>query len=146
MITPLDFPSILVLLVGVVGLIVGIIRILSWVNQRKQTRAVASWSTKFEQAVEALTKIYPGSIMTGPSSSASALGVIFPDAEFRGRIERYLGQHNRITGEFESATLSKDQLLNPVIQETIRKALEIVNKFKVEHSDWAKAIKLLPPQ
>jgi hypothetical protein len=155
----MDISAIIGLLGGVLGLIGGITGILSWINQRKQTQLIqqqvravliqderyAEWTRKQEQAMDALTKICVGTVNTGRGMHA-ALAVVFPDKDFRERIERHLGHSKGFWSKFEPTKLSKEQLLNPVVQQVIQDVLDTVEKFKAEHMDWARAIKLLPPR
>ena len=142
---------------GIVGLIGGATAILNAFYQRKQTRLMqeqidqlrsldtsyAEWTAKWEQADNALKKIYPGYVITQPGTSKNASGLIFDDS-LRVRIEHHLGKQTFFTSKFEPKVLSKDELLNPVVQEVITDVLAAVEKFKKEHTDWSRSLKLLP--
>jgi hypothetical protein len=140
---------------GVVGLIGGLAGILSAFYQRKQTRLMqeqieglrsrdtsyAEWTAKWEQAADALAKIYPGIVMVQPSASARAFELVFSEP-LRQRIEHHLGKKTFFTNRFHSKILSKDELLNTVVQEVIVEVLQSVERFKREHTDWSRSLKL----
>ncbi len=142
---------------GAVGLIGGLAGILSAFYQRKQTRLMqeqieglrsrdssyAEWTVKWEQAADALKKIYPGYVIVQPSTTTNAYGLVFSD-QLRQRIEHHLGKKIFFTNKFRPAVLSKDELLNPAVQEVISEVLEAVEKFKKEHTDWSRSLKLFP--
>lgn len=106
----------------------------------------AEWSKKHDQVVDALEKIHPGFITTGRSSSSGAYGLIFQDENLRRRIERQLGRPKGLRYRFEPYRLSKEELLNQPMRELIDEVVHIVETFKRKHPDWARQIKLLPPQ
>jgi hypothetical protein len=154
---------------GVVGLIGGICGILSWLNQRKQTAVLqgqldvmqkqfqtvkrqeenaTECAKKFDQATNALMKISPNNTLpAGPSGTiVDAYRYIFPNEDLRFRIETYLGRRKIFIHTFRPATLTNDQLQNPVVKQTIQDVLDIVELFKRDHTDFARALKLLPPK
>src|SRR5713226_2845274 len=139
--TGMDLTSLVAFIGGVVGLIGGVAGILSWLNQRKQTAvlqgqlavmqeqlqttkqqegAATDWARKFDEAVEALAKISPSTITTGPSIVIEAYAYVFKDADLRRRIEIYLGRRRTWFHTFIPAILGKEQLQNPVLQQTIK--------------------------
>jgi len=154
----MDLLTFAALLASAVGLVGGICGIVSLIYQRKQTQLsqqlvkasqeqeqeYVDWSTKYEKVSDALTRIYPKVIFTGPSRGVNAVEVVFPDRALRGRIERYLCHRKGWWGRFEPAKLSREQVLNPILQELIEQVLEAIERFKAEHSDWARAVGLLP--
>jgi hypothetical protein len=129
--------------------------ILNLLNQRKQTRVmedqlqmfirregnVEEWARKYDEAVAPLTKVAAGTITTGPSTSTNAYQYIFSNDNLRSRIERYLGRPTFFRG-FRPTSPTKEQLLSPVIQETIQQVLETITVFRTEHTDYARALKL----
>ena len=142
---------------GIVGLIGGATAILNAFYQRKQTRLMqeqidqlrsldtsyAEWTAKWEQAADALKKIYPGYVITRPGTSTNASGLVLGDSLLQ-RIEHHLGKKVFYTGKFQPyKALSKDELLNPLVQEVITDVLAAVEKFKKEHTDWSRSLKLL---
>lgn len=146
------------LLGGVVGLIGGVCGLIGLIYVRKQTRLLqqqvdtvlkqdtdyAEWAGKLEQAVEALTRICGRTVNTGPSVQAG-LAVVFPNENLRKRIDRHIG-HAAFWGKFKPIRLSRDQLLSPVVKKLIQEVLDTTEKFKKEHTDWARSLKLLPAQ
>ena len=154
----MDVVTLIALLGGIVGLVGGICGLGSLVYTIKQTRLLkqqvhadlskdasyAEWAKKHDQAVDALARICTGTVNTGRAVQAG-LPVIFPDKYFRENINRHLGRA-KFFGGFEPARLSKEQLLNPVVQQLIQEVLDTVDKFKKDHTDWARALKLLPPK
>ncbi len=159
------WPTIAATIGGLVGFIGGICGILSWINQRKQTAVMqdqlnvmrnqfeltsqqegsaVEWALKFDQAADALVKIAPLFISTGSSKTMYGYDYIFPEGDLRRRIERYLGRHRRFFPAFRPVVPTKEQLQNPVIQKTIQEVLETIGRFKTEHTDFARALKLLP--
>jgi len=149
-------PSELVgILGGAVGLIGGAAGILSAFYQRKQTRLMqeqivgfhsrdtsyAEWTAKWEQAADALAKIYPGYVIVAPSTTTNAYALVFNEP-LRQRIEHHLGKKIFFTNKFQPKILSKDELLNPVVQEVIIEVLNVIEKFKKEHTDWSRSLKL----
>jgi hypothetical protein len=160
----MDFSRFIAVIGGVVGLVGGFAGILSWLNQRKQTTALqgqlevmreqlltvkqlegtaAEWAGKFDEAAKALIKISPSTIITAPSTATAAYGYIFQDDDLRRRIEIYLGRRRWFKSTFLPTTLGKEQLQNPVVQQTIQRVLDTVAEFKREHTDFARALKLL---
>ena len=150
-------PSELVgLLGGTVGLLGGFAGVMSAFYQRKQTRLMqeqidglrgrdtsyAEWTEKWERAADVLGKIYPGYIIVQPSTGTNAYGLVF-DAPLRQRIEHHLGKRIFFTNKFHPKVLSKDELLNSVVQEVIEEVLDSVEKFKKEHTDWSRSLRLL---
>ncbi len=156
----MDSSTLFAILGGLVGLAGGISGVLSTVYQRRQTRLVQQQidairrqeqkylesSAKHDEVVDALTKIYGQLVATGYSTHSVADGLVFPDQAFRQHVERHLGRRRRWSGEFEPHRLSKEELLAPPIQQLIQEVLNQVERFKKEHSDWARQLKLLPPQ
>jgi hypothetical protein len=144
------------LLGGAVGFVGGRAGILSAFYQRKQTylmqeqilgfrsrdTSFATWTAKWEQAADALTKIYPRYVMAQPSSSTNAFALVF-SGPLRQRIEHHLGKKIFFTNKSRPKALSKDDLLNSVVQEVINEVLGAVEKFKKEHTDWSRSLKLL---
>lgn len=142
------------LLGGAVGLFGGLAGILSVFYQRKQTRLMqqqieglrsrdssyAEWTANWEQAAEALSKICPGYVMVQPSGNTNAYGLVF-SGPLRQRIEHHLGKKT-FFNNFHPKVLSKDELLNSVVQEVIIEVLNSVEKFKQEHTDWSRSLKL----
>jgi hypothetical protein len=147
----------------VLGMIGGICGIASLIIQLLQTKATRDqvrvmrdqlnvivnqesdaeeWATKYDGAATLLSRIAPGTIIIGPSKTIPAYDQIFADEELRGRIERYLGRRSWWKNEFNASRLTKEQLQNPVIQNTISDVLTKVDKFKAEHTDWARSIGL----
>jgi len=160
----MDFSHLAAAIGGVVGLVGGVAGILSWLNQRKQTSVLqgqlevmreqfqtvkhqegtaTEWARKFDEAAEALAKISPSRITTGPSTIFEGYSYIFKDEDLRRRIEIYLGRRKVWFHGFLPAILGKEQLHNPVIQQTIQEALDTVVQFKRDHTDFARALKLL---
>jgi uncharacterized membrane-anchored protein YhcB (DUF1043 family) len=156
----LTIGAIIGMVVGVVG---GICGILSLFYQRKQTKAMADqvkvmqdqlkmvarqegaaseWASKYDQAAEVLDKLARGFVSTGPSTTADAYNYVFPREELRSRIERYLGHRRKFVPKFKPSPPTKEQLQNPVVQGTIQDVLDAVVKFKAEHTDFARALKL----
>jgi hypothetical protein len=149
-------PSELVgLLGGAVGLIGGLAGILSTFYQRKQARLMqeqiedlrsrdtsyAEWTAKWEHAADALAKIYPGYVIEQPSTSTPAYALVFSEP-LRQRIEHHLGKKRFFTNKFHAKVLSKDELLNSVVQGVIIEVLDAVERFKKEHTDWSRSLKL----
>ena len=149
---------------GAVGLFGGAAGILSWLNQRKQTKVqegqlevmreqfedakrqagtATEWARKFDEAADALIKISPRQITIGPSANREAFAFVFSDEDLRRRIQIYLGRRKIWFHKFMPAILGNEQLSNPVIQETIRDVLNAVAQFKRDHTDFARALKLL---
>lgn len=160
----MDFSSYVAVTGGAVGLAGGIAGILGWLNQRKQTAVLQGqldvmreqlhaakhqegsameWARKLDEAGEALAKISPSRITTGPSTIFEAYNYVFNDSDLRRRIEVYLGHRRFWIHTFLPATLGKEQLQNPVVQQTIQEVLETVTQFKRDHPDFARALKLL---
>jgi len=160
----MDLSRFLTVIGGIVGLVGGIAGILSWLNQRKQTTVLqgqlevmreqlhaakhqegtaTEWARKFDEAAEALAKISPSRITTGPSTIFEAYNYIFRDDDLRRRIEIYLGGRRFWFHTFVPAILGKEHLHNPVIQQTIQDVLDTVAQFKRDHTDFARALKLL---
>lgn len=145
------------LLGGIVGLVGGLTGTLNALYQRKQTRLMqqqidqlrsqdtsyAEWTAKWEQAADALKKIYPGYVITTPGTSTNASGLVLGDSLLQ-RIELHLGKKVFFTSKFQPKALSKDEFLNPVVQEVITDVLIAVEKFKKQHTDWSRSLKLLP--
>jgi len=147
-------------LIGVLGGVVGVVGggagILSAFYQRKQTRLMqeqiwglrgrdtsyAAWTAKWEQAADALTKICPGFVTMQPGTTTNAYGLVFTKP-LQQRIEHHLGKQVFFTNKFQPKALSKDELLNSVVQEVINDVLGAVQKFKQEHTDWSRSLKLL---
>jgi len=163
----MDFQSFIAIIGGVVGLVGGFAGILSWYNQRRQNAilqgqlevmreqlqttkrqegTVTEWASKFDEAAAALTKISPGSVQTGPNTVLVAYEAVFKSGDLRRRIESYLGTRTSWRHKFRPATLTSEQLQNPVVQQTIQDVLDSVEKFKTEHTDFARALRLLPPK
>jgi hypothetical protein len=152
----MSIPELIGVLGGVVGLVGGLAGMAGTYYQRKQTRLMqeqiyglrgrdtsyAEWTAKWEQAADVLTKIYPGFLVTNPGTTANALGVVFTQSLLQ-RIEHHLGKKVFWTNKFQPKTLSKDELLNPVVQEVINEVLDAVEKFKKEHTDWSRSLKIL---
>jgi hypothetical protein len=109
---------------------------------RNQESDAEEWATKYDGAATLLSRIAAGMIIVGPSKTIPAYDQIFADEELRGRIERYLGRRNWWKNAFNASRLTKEQLQNPVIQNTISDVLNNVDKFKAEHTDWARSIGL----
>ena len=142
---------------GLVGLVGGICGVLSFINQRKQTKLIeqqfesartvdvqfADSAAKFDEAVVLLDKIYSQSVTTGPSLQRRAEELVFPSRETRRRIERYLGKAKWLRRGFQPQVLTKEQLLNPVVQQVIGDVLSTVAEFRREHTDWARSLRLL---
>jgi hypothetical protein len=160
----MDFSTFVAVTGGIVGLAGGIAGILSWFNQRKQTLVLqgqleimreqfratrhqegtaTEWALKFDEAAEVLAKISPSVITTAPSTICEAYKYIFGDEDLRRRIEIYLGRRKFWFHTFLPAILGKEQLHNPVIQQTIQEVLDTVARFKSDHTDFARALKLL---
>ncbi len=110
---------------------------------KEQEGAAIDWARKFDEAVEALAKISPNRITTGPSTIIEAYAYVFKDADLRRRIEIYLGRRTTWFHTFVPAILGKEQLQNPVLQQTIKDVLNTVAQFKRDHTDFARALKLL---
>lgn len=141
---------------GVVGLVGGLAGILSAIYQRQQTKLLRDqinglrvrdtsydeWTEKWEQAADALKKIYPGYVITKPGTSTNAYALVFNDSLLQ-RIEHHLGKKAFYTNKFQPKALSKDELLNSVVQEVVSDVLAAVEKFKKEHTDWSRSLKLL---
>lgn len=139
--------------IGVIGGICGIASLYYVVKQtrlmnqqlrmsREQQSADAEWSAKFDDAVSTVVKIGP-KVVTAPSGSVSnAYGLVFPDPEFRQRIERHLVHFELSRNRFGARPIDTEQLRLPIVQETIRQVLDAARKFKDEHSDLAKQIGL----
>lgn len=108
----------------------------------RQEGAVSEWAAKYDQAAAALLKIGTGFISTGPSKSDEAYSYVLPDPELRSRIERYLGHRRSIFPNFKPSPPTKEQLQNPVVQRTIQDVLNAIAKFKSEHTDFARTLKL----
>jgi uncharacterized protein with von Willebrand factor type A (vWA) domain len=163
----MDFQSLVTIIGGVVGLVGGLAGILSWHNQRKQNAILqgqldvmqeqlqtvkrqegttTEWDSKFDEDADALTKISPGSVQTGQATVLKAYEAIFKSEDLRRRIEGYLGRRTHFLHKFQPAALTREQLQNPVVQRTIQEVLESVAKFKAEHTDFARALRLLPPK
>jgi hypothetical protein len=154
----MNFVTVLAVIGGTAGLAGGTASIANALYLRKQTRLLqdqinslrskdasyAEWTLRWEKAVEALGKIYPGVIPTTIGTSSSALGIALSQ-QLRQRIGHHLGKRVFFTQKFQPRQLSRDELLNPAIQDLIRDVLEAVEKFKREHPDWARGLKLLPP-
>jgi len=155
----MDTSTILALLGGGVGFCGGICGFLSLIYQRKQTRLMqeqmehgrseeqtyTEWVVKYDQAIEALIKISPGCVFIAPAKSVAAMRVVFPDEALRRRIQRYLGRRKFFSNKFEPCGLSRELALSGFIQALIQEVLDLVEKFKREHPDWARALKLLRP-
>lgn len=153
----MDLLTVLTALGSLVGLVGGICGILSLINQRKRTKLMqqqvegvrsvdaeyARWAAKFDEAVAALARIYPGYVITGPSRQTSAVGLVFRNRETLERIERYLGKSKWWTRKFQPTILTKEHLLNPVVQQVIEEVVAAVEQFKREHTDWARSLGLL---
>lgn len=151
----MSIPELIGVLGGVIGLVGGLAGIAGTYYQRKQTRLMqeqvdglkgrdtsySEWTAKWEQAADALAKIYPGFINTQPGTSTNASGLVFTKSLLQ-RIEHHLGKKTW-TGKFQPKPLLKDELLNPVVQEVINEALDAVEKFKEEHTDWSRSLKIL---
>jgi hypothetical protein len=141
---------------GMVGLVGGGAGFLSAFYQRTQTRLMqeqisglrsrdtsyAAWTEKWEQAADALAKICPGYVMVENSNSKNAYELVF-SGPLRQRIEHHLGKQVFFTNKFRPKILLKDDLLNSVVQEVINEVLEAAQKFKHEHTDWSRSLKLL---
>lgn len=112
-------------------------------EDKTERQQLADWTRKWERAVDALKKICPGYVMTSPGSSTNADGLVFSEP-LRQRIDHHLGKKASFTGKLQPKALSKDDLLNPVVQEVITEELNAVEKFKKEHTDWSRSLKLLP--
>ena len=141
-------------IVGLVGGICGITSVIYTVRQtrllQKQVDAALAkdasygeWAKKWEQAVEALTKICAKTISID-NVPQHGLRIVFPGKQLHKRINRYLGR-TTFLGKFEPAKPSQEQLLNPVVQQLIQEVLDTIEKFKQEHTDWARVLELLPP-
>jgi len=140
-----------VLIATLIGLSISL---LGWYNQWQQTsllrqqlneakgleKEIGDWYVKHGEAIANLKKIYPSYV--GGSPLINGLGLVFSDTELRSRIETYLGSQNRMTGHFEPSTISRDQLLNPVVQRTIADGLNLVEHFKQDNPEWAEQMKL----
>lgn len=108
-----------------------------------QNKQYAEWSTTYDQAVDVLSRVYQSVIHMSPTKTVHALKLVFPDENLRRRIERYLGKPKFLTSKFQPYQLNKEQLLNPVVQEVLTQILECCERFKREHTDWAREIHLL---
>ena len=139
---------------GVVGGISGVFSVLYTRKQAKvmqeelgrllrQDHRAEEWAKKYDEAASLLTRIFSGKFPTGPSIMTGAYTYIFRSDELRGRIERYLG-HRSFWGAFQPTLPTGDQLQNPVVQETIQEVLDLVETFKADHTDFARALGLLP--
>ena len=140
---------------GMVGLVGGGAGFLSAYYQRKQTRLMQeqitglrsrdtsydAWTAKWEQAADVLTKICPGYVTTRPGTTTNTYGLVFTES-LQQRIEHHLGKKAFFTNRFQPKGLSKDDLLNSVVQEVINEVLDAVQKFKHEHTDWSRSLKL----
>ena len=163
----MDFQNFVAIIGGVVGLVGGLAGILSWHNQRKQNAILqgqldvmqeqlqtvkrqegtaTEWAGKFDEAADALTKVSPGRVQTGQSTVLKAYEAIFESEDLRRRIESYLGSRKFFFHKFQPAALTREQLQNPVVQQTIQEVLDSVAKFNAEHTDFARALRLLPPK
>ena len=150
---------------AIVGLVGGLCGILGFLNQRKQTAVmqdqlramneqlitarlqednVTQWAKRFDEAVHVLAKVSPEFISKGPSTWVSAYLEVFPDADLRRRIDHYLGTRSTWKWKFRPAAISREQLQNIVVQKTISDVLDQAAKFKTEHTDFARALKLIP--
>jgi len=159
-----DLPVVLSIAGGIVGLVGGVAGLLSWLNQRKQTTILqgqlavmreqlqsakhqegtaTEWARKFDEAAEALSKISASRITTGPSTDIEAYGYVFKQDDLRRRIEIYLGRRKAWFYTFNPAILGKEQLQNPVVQQTIQDVLDTVAQFRKDHTDFARTLKLL---
>lgn len=141
---------------GVVGLVGGLAGILSAFYQRTQTQLMreqikglrdrdtsyAEWTAKWEEAADVLVKIYPGYVIVKPGTSTNAYELVFSEP-LRRRIEHHLGKKIFFTNKFHPKVLLKDDLLNSVVQEVITEVLAAVEKFKREHTDWSRSLRLL---
>jgi hypothetical protein len=78
---------------------------------------------------------------TQPDISTNASGLVFTKSLLQ-RIEHHLGKKSW-TGKFQPKALLKDELLNPVVQEVANEVLDAVEKFKKEHTDWSRSLKIL---
>jgi hypothetical protein len=72
-----------------------------------------------------------------------AYGYVFQDGDQRRRIQIYLGRRRILLHTFIPAVLSKEQLQNPVVQQTLTNVLDTVAQFKLEHTDFARTLKLI---
>jgi len=138
----------------VITLLGFLITLRGWQNQKKQTRLleqqlkeakdldkrVNGWYVKHGKAVAFLMKISARWI--GPTTNINAFPEVFPEIFLRSLIETYLGGFSKISDRFEPSKISRDNLLNPVVQKTINDILESVEKFKSEKPDWAKQLDL----
>src|SRR5580765_365365 len=135
---------------GVVGGISGVFSVLYTRKQAKvmqeelgrllrQDHRAEEWAKKYDEAASLLTRIFSGKFPTGPSIMTGAYTYIFRSDELRGRIERYLG-HRSFWGAFQPTLPTGDQLQNPVVQETIQEVLDLVETFKADHTDFARAL------
>ena len=145
------------LLGGLIGLVGGVAAILSGIYQRKQTQLMQQqirglqsrdsaydvWTEKWERAADALQKIYPG-LVTESNITKNAYRLAFNEP-LRQRIEHHLGRKVFFTNKFAPKNLTKDELLNGVVQEVIDEVLHAVEKFKTDHTDWSRSLKLVRP-
>lgn len=154
----ITIPEVIGLLGGVVGLIGGICGIISVIYSRRQTRLMekrvqadrlqdaqyAEWVFNWDSAVSILKKTYSRTIQTKPYGPlVRAVQIVFSDS-LRERIEFHLGRKG-LLGRLDPKKLSREDLLNPIIQQVISEVLDAAGRFKKEHTDWAREIGLLSP-
>ncbi len=137
----MDLRGIISIAGGIAGLVGGVAGFLSWLNQRKRTAimqdqlnvmreqlrsakhqegSATEWARKFDEAAEALSKICSNTITTGPSTVVEAYRYVFKQDDLRRRIEIYLGRRKTWVHTFIPAILGREQLQNPVVQQTIQ--------------------------
>lgn len=98
----------------------------------------------FDRAADAYTKVYGQGLYMDGQTYGNIQVVIFPDADLRGRCERYLGSVEQRGGglAFRPLAPSNDLLLNPLVQKTIQDTLHFLDEFKANHPKEASQLKL----
>lgn len=109
---------------------------------RREQAVAEELASKFDEAVNAVLRVTPKFIQSTKGFTTNAYGLVFPDPDFRQRIESYLIEADIGRNRFHARPLSSDQLRLPVVQKTIAQVLDCVKRFKEENPIDAKNIGL----
>jgi len=99
-----------------------------------QEREVTDWFVKHETLAIQLVKINPNLTIVRPDGSAMCIyPTIFPEPNFREKLERYVVEKDRSGSVFSPRSPTELELRSPVLRETVTKANEILDAFAKQH-------------
>ncbi len=126
------------------GLLVGILTLIGVYYTKKQvdllredSREKKLWSTKHAEAVSLVIKTHNWITMNG--AQTIAYSHVFNDPAIRQWVETYIVHMDWPRSTMTPRVLEADQFALPIVQDTIKNAIETVQRFKRDHpADAAK--------